>query len=521
MSNVRNRGAKKIKILTLEDGKNWCKYFKTIFDKRHYEIYPADRLEEAEEFLENEHIDIVIVNIKLFKKFPSDKSGIILLEHIKARYSGLPSIVFTAYSAEEFDKNGYIRKYVRCVLRKPSRMDDAGPLYREVLNVRREILNGDDVRGVLNGELMEYADFSLHIGPDGYIRAISEQGEASDKIFVKIPDDIQEYLKKIEKNETDAGNLKFCGKRLYDIVFPPKIHTLLSQSEAVARERKQKIRIRLTIEPDSLASLPWELTYREERGYFLSQNPSTVLSHYLDMPLQQNPMKRPESFLNMLLIIANPSDQTPLDPDKWEKIITSALYKQTEAGKIKIRTVKKATRKEISKALLEVQPDIVQFVGHGIYHEGKGYLAMVDNQTGETWKVDDERFSTMFLGADDLLRLVCLATCESAKSDSPKGFLGIAPQIVQKGIPAVVAMRYSILISTAEIFLEEFYQAIAERKPVDWAVQWARNQVSLDKGLDNREFATPVLFMRAKDGNIFSENIHRESPAMQDEERNV
>ena len=130
-------------------------------------------------------------------------------------------------------------------------------------------------------------------------------------------------------------------------------------------------------------------------------------------------------------------------------------------------------------------------------------LALVDDRTGNTWEVDDERFSSLFLGADDHLGLVSLATCESAKSNSPKGFLGIAPKIVQKGVPAVVAMRYSVLISTAEIFIEEFYNAIAERKPVDWAVQWARNQVALGRGLDNREFATPVLFMRAEDGNIF------------------
>ncbi len=64
-------------------------------------------------------------------------------------------------------------------------------------------------------------------------------------------------------------------------------------------------------------------------------------------------------------------------------------------------------------------------------------------------------------------------------------------------------MRYSVLVSTAKIFLEEFYKAVAARKPVDWAVQWARNQIALDKGHGNREFATPVLYMRAKDGNIF------------------
>ena len=64
-------------------------------------------------------------------------------------------------------------------------------------------------------------------------------------------------------------------------------------------------------------------------------------------------------------------------------------------------------------------------------------------------------------------------------------------------------MRYPVLVSTAEIFLDSFYKAVSARKPVDWAVQWARNAIAVKVGMDNREFATPVLFMRAKDGNIF------------------
>ena len=165
--------------------------------------------------------------------------------------------------------------------------------------------------------------------------------------------------------------------------------------------------------------------------------------------------------------------------------------------------MKRATRPEISSALLEQSPDIVQFVGHGIYRGGKGHLALVDRDTGGTWRVDDARFANIFLSAEDHLGLVSLAACESAKRDSLQGFLGIAPQMVQRGVPAVVAMQYSVLVSTAKGFLEEFYKAIAARRPVDWAVQWARNQVSLDEGLGNREFASPVLYMRAKDGNIF------------------
>ena len=165
--------------------------------------------------------------------------------------------------------------------------------------------------------------------------------------------------------------------------------------------------------------------------------------------------------------------------------------------------VKRATRKEIRNALLKQKPDIIQFVGHGIYQGDKGYLALVDENTGKTWLVDDERFANLYLGFDDRLGLINLATCESAKSEDPQGFLGIAPQLVQRGIPAVVAMQYKVYIKTAKVFLEDFYASVAARKPIDWAAQSARNAISLELGLDNREFATPVLYMRAEDGNVF------------------
>ena len=205
----------------------------------------------------------------------------------------------------------------------------------------------------------------------------------------------------------------------------------------------------------------------------------------------------------MLAIIADPIDQTRLDPDDWEMIITEALEEQLASGQLTLQNVKAATRKEIRNALLQQKPDIIQFVGHGIYQDGKGYLALVDESTGKTWRVNEDQFANLYMGHDDHLGLISLATCESAKSDDPQGFSGIAPKLVAKGIPAVVAMQYKVYVKTAKVFLEDFYTAVAARKPIDWATQSARNGISQEYGLDDREFATPVLYMRAKDGNIF------------------
>jgi len=41
----------------------------------------------------------------------------------------------------------------------------------------------------------------------------------------------------------------------------------------------------------------------------------------------------------------------------------------------------------------------------------------MDEGTGKTWVLDDERFANLFMGSDDHLGLVVMATCESAKTD--------------------------------------------------------------------------------------------------------
>jgi len=78
----------------------------------------------------------------------------------------------------------------------------------------------------------------------------------------------------------------------------------------------------------------------------------------------------------------------------------------------------------------------------------------------------------------------------------------MAPRLVQKGVPAVIAMQYSIRDETAKLFADKFYRTLALGKPVDEAVQSARNLISIQIGPDRRDFATPVLYMRARDGVI-------------------
>ena len=115
--------------------------------------------------------------------------------------------------------------------------------------------------------------------------------------------------------------------------------------------------------------------------------------------------------------------------------------------------------------------------------------------------LDDQRFANLFLGKEGL-GLVVLNSCEGATVSSSQVFTGMAPRLVQRGIPAIIAMQYSVKDTTSKLFADKFYRSLALAKPVDEAVQLTRNYISIKEGLDKRDFATPVLFMRAKDGVI-------------------
>jgi hypothetical protein len=205
----------------------------------------------------------------------------------------------------------------------------------------------------------------------------------------------------------------------------------------------------------------------------------------------------------LLTIIANPADQAQFNVDEWERGIFEALAESIDQGLITIRTVKRATQGEIQAAILQQPPDVIQFIGHAGYVEGRAYLALVDDKTGETWKIDDALAASIFQAAEGSLALLSLATCERATSEETQALLSIAPKIAQRGVWAVVATQYRVESASATIFLKSLYQALAARRPIDWCVQQAHNTISTQRGSNNREFAPPALYMSVKDGDIF------------------
>jgi len=147
-----------------------------------------------------------------------------------------------------------------------------------------------------------------------------------------------------------------------------------------------------------------------------------------------------------------------LDAEGEERLIRGALANHLATGRVEIDVLKKATIRNINHKLREKPYNIFHFIGHGIFEGDKGYVALVD-QDNMARLVDDETFSSFFLG-NRSLGLVILNACQCAATSSHQAFAGMAPHLVRRGIPAVIAMQYAIADGTAKLFTDEFYRSV-------------------------------------------------------------
>jgi len=74
-------------------------------------------------------------------------------------------------------------------------------------------------------------------------------------------------------------------------------------------------------------------------------------------------------------------------------------------------------------------------------------------------------------------------------------------------VSTIIAMQYTIQIEPAQSFAENLYEIISKGFPIDTAIQMVREEM-LEDFNGTRSFATPVLFMQAKDGFVFDRLSH-------------
>jgi Tfp pilus assembly protein PilF len=170
----------------------------------------------------------------------------------------------------------------------------------------------------------------------------------------------------------------------------------------------------------------------------------------------------------------------------------------------------------LREALLDHECHVLHFMGHGDASAGKEGVLLFETEGGVSEPVRGQDLMNK-LADRSTLRLIVLNACESASvpSPPPEAFdplAGVAVSLVMGGMPAVVAMQEPISDTAAIAFSRAFYQRLAAGDPVDAAVAEGRQAVH-SQHLSGFEWATPALFLRTPNGEIFpAKDIPPEKP---------
>jgi hypothetical protein len=266
----------------------------------------------------------------------------------------------------------------------------------------------------------------------------------------------------------------------------------------------RRVRLYLDAAEPGLHMLPWELMCDGASPLPLAADPKTPFSRHLptEHPFGRPVFQRP---LRLLAAVANPPGLDgfgcdPLDVEKEKENLRTAL-KGIPAEDLEITFLDgPVTRAALAKAL-GGGPHILHLVAHGHFDPEVGAsLYLEAEEGGKVEPATEADVVGLLPESRESLRLIFLASCESAKRSDGDAFRGLAPKLVAAGIPAVVAMQEEVEIADAGRFATEFYGHLLKEGVVDLAANHGRAALLAEGSPDA---GAPVVFLRLREGRLF------------------
>jgi hypothetical protein len=301
--------------------------------------------------------------------------------------------------------------------------------------------------------------------------------------------------------ETSAiADARSFGGRLFKALFHAQIHELYRDALTHARGEDRGVRITLCLSGSpELIDVPWEYLFDDPD--FLAVSAFTPVVRYLDLPRGHRPLLV-EPPLRLLGVVSSPADYEQLDVERERDNLRRALSSLTDAGAVELHWLERPTLGGLLKALQTGTFHALHYIGHGSYDRGSEHgVLLFEDESGWARPVSGDKLG-MVLHDFSSLRLAILNACEGARSARTDPFAGVAGALVQRDIPAVVAMQFEISDEAAIVFAGGFYEPLAGGAPVDASLAAARLAMLAERN-DDIEWGTPVLFMRVPDGRIF------------------
>jgi len=294
-------------------------------------------------------------------------------------------------------------------------------------------------------------------------------------------DDLQDISRPIT-----LESLVAIGRALYQSVFSTEIAMGFGAARAHVTDERA-VRLRLVVQPDELALLPWELMHDGRDFICLRSNVPIVR---LEGELQKATQTAISGKLKILYAAASPVDMPPLDVVQPAEDIKKQLAEGSASKRIQFDILTDTTLAKLRTELLK-DYHILCFAGHG--DPENIYLQSPNDGVAEAVPI-------LTLARDlegKKTRLVFLAACETAAA---------APALAYRTeVPAVVAMQYPVGDTDANRLTARFFETLAAYRPFDVAMAEARKAIMKDERVSRNVFA-PRLYLQTEASNFFRPN---------------
>jgi hypothetical protein len=184
----------------------------------------------------------------------------------------------------------------------------------------------------------------------------------------------------------------------------------------------------------------------------------------------------------ILILSANPKGTNPLRLSEEIREIKEGLKRSKYRDLYQIETAEAVRVSDIQRAMLDYEPNIVHFSGHGAGEEG----LVFEDETGQVKFVSAEGLAGLFSLFADKLDCVLLNACYSETQ----------AQKISQHINHVIGMSQAIGDKAAIAFAVGFYDALGADKGVDFAYKLGCSAISM-QGIP--EHLTPKLLTKVSE----------------------
>ncbi len=164
----------------------------------------------------------------------------------------------------------------------------------------------------------------------------------------------------------------------------------------------------------------------------------------------------------ILVLSSNPRDTTQLPLDREVREIEEGLLRSKHRARFEIKARLAARLNDIRRALLEYEPQIVHFTGHG---SKKGLV--VEDELGFSVIISSKALAGLFALFSDQVECVILSSCYSK------------PQAVaiNQHINYVIGMNKEISAGAAIEFAVGFYDALGAGRSIEESFKFGSNAI--------------------------------------------